>query len=267
MSFFKNLFGGAPKENKPPVISTTVTIHIPYTRIASWLVGYSPTSGLFLVVTGSAKNSIQRRIGRYVFESTLHRNRVIPHLIHHRTNNGKEAGRRTSNFSQIYKELNAAVGEVAASHPPYDEDGWLMGFIAIAMTDWERHDSNFSFVLNYFEGNLADFKITPEEIDYYARIHGSTEAIRNLDSFCLCILIRAQRMIDLALKGKNISAEKHSLSINTVFEGILKNEKFGFAGLSTAVINLLESGAGDKPASQFKSEKQIREDIARFSKA
>lgn len=268
MSFLKNLFGGAPKENKPPVISTTDTIHIPYTRIASWLVGSSATSGLITCELLVQQKIVSKEELEDTFLNALcteiasfHTSYIIRLIMEKRQVVGRQ------NFSQIYKELNAAVGEVAASHPPYDEDGWLMGFIAIAMTDWERHDSNFSFVLNYFEGNLADFKITPEEIDYYARIHGSTEAIRNLDSFCLCILIRAQRMIDLALKGKNISAEKHSLSINTVFEGILKNEKFGFAGLSTAVINLLESGAGDKPASQFKSEKQIREDIARFSKA
>ncbi len=171
------------------------------------------------------------------------------------------------NFAQIYKELNSAVGEVAATHPLYDQDGWLIGFVAAVLSNWEQRDLHFTNVLNYFEGNLAEFGITSEEIEYYAKIHGSIDAIKNLGSVCLCILIMAQRIIDRVLIGKTMSAEKHSLSVEIVCQGILKQEEVGFVGLSQAVINLLESGAGDKPVSELKSEKQIQEDMAGFLKA
>jgi hypothetical protein len=261
-----------PKENKPPVLSDE-KIRIPYIRIASWLVGASTMAG-FIICELLVKEKIVSKeeleknnsYDDHFYDvlctaiASFYAANIIRLIMEARHVVGRQ------DFAQIYKELNIAIGEVATTHPLYDKDSWPIGYVAAVMTNWERHDSNFTSVLNYFEGNLAEFGISPEEIDYYAKIHGSIDAIKNLDSFCLCILIFAQRMIDRVLIGKTISAEKHSLSMEIVCQGILKEDEVGFVGLSNAAINLLESGADDKPISELKSEKQIREDMACFSK-
>ncbi len=50
---------------------------------------------------------------------------------------------------------------------------------------------------------------------------------------------------------KNRSIEKRSLGMEVIVHGVLKQEDFGFVGLTKAVFNLLERGAGDKPVSKF----------------
>ena len=54
--------------------------------------------------------------------------------------------------------------------------------------------------------------------------------------------------------------------MEVVFNGVLRNERFGFVALASAVIKLLKSGEDDKPIVELNSEKLILDDMAAFLK-
>jgi hypothetical protein len=232
---------------------------IPYTRITSWLLGSCACAA-----TSICDVLIREQItSKEEFENewlalcseigTFHASYILRMIMEARQVAGQQ------HFAETYQELEKAICEFRRAVDRYSDVGVLAGF----WTDSQWRELQFRTTLDYFEGEQAKLGISPGNIDLYVKEHGSAN-IRNLDPAQICILIRATRCM---LIEKNRSLEKRSLAMEVVVQGVLKNEEFGFVGLTKAVFNLLESGAGDKPVSKLNSKKLIRDDMAAFSKS
>jgi hypothetical protein len=233
---------------------------LPYTRIASWLLVSSISAATMIHDVLVQQNVISKN----EFEAdgllalcseigSFHASYILGMIMEARHVSGRE------HFVLTYRELEKAISEVASAFDYVSDVSQLARF----WIDYQQRDQNFNYTLHYFEGEQAKLGISPGNIDLYVKEHGSAN-IRNLDPAQICILIRATRCM---LIEKNRSLEKRSLGMEVVVQGVLKNEEVGFVGLSKAVFNLLESGAGDKPVSKLNSKKLIRDDMASFVKA
>ena len=241
------------------------TSDIPYTRIATWLVGCSTIGGTAICELLNQHNiaSVEELEPNWLLICaelvSFHTSTVIQLIMEAR----QLAGRK--DFTLIYKELEKAIIiEILSAHSITRS---RIGFLAGAMSDYRHRDIHFNIVQQYFEGNEAELGITANELDHYATVFEGTSDIRTFDSPCRDVLIRITRMIDRILLKKDASLETPILSMTIICECALGNKEYGLLGVYEAVRNLLASKAGDKQPSELNSEKLILEDMAAFLKA
>ena len=239
--------------------------NIPYTRIATWLVGCSTIGGTTICELLHQHNivSVEELEPALLHISaelaSFHTSTVIQLIMEAR----QLAGRK--HFTLIYDELEKAMIVGVMSAHSFTRS--RIGFLAGAMSDYRHRDTHFNIVQQYFEGNEAELGITANELDHYATVFEGTCDIRTFDSPCRDVLIRITRMIDRILLKKDASLETPILSMTIICECALGNKEYGLLGVYEAVRNLLASKAGDKQPSELNSEKLILEDMAAFLKA
>jgi hypothetical protein len=240
------------------------TSDIPYTRIATWLVGCSTIAGTAICELLNQENiaSVEDLGPELLYISaelaSFHTSTVIQLIMEAR----QFAGRK--DFTLIYNELEKAIiADVMSAHSITRS---RIGYLACAISDYRHRDVHFNIVQQYFEGNEAELGITPKEMDHYATVFEGKGDIRTLDSPCRDVLIRITRIIDRILIKKGAPFETAVLSMTIICGCALQNKEYGFLGVYEAVRNLLASKAGDKQPSELNAEKLILQDMAAFLK-
>ena len=241
------------------------TSDIPYTRIATWLLGCSTTAGtvicelLYQHNIASVEELEPESLHICAELASFHTSTVIQLIMETR----QLAGRK--HFTLIYNELEKAmIIEVLSAHSITRS---RIGFLVSAISGYRLRDINFNIVQQYFEGNEAELGITAKEMEHYATVFEGRGDIRTLDSPLRDVLIRITRMIDRILIKKGAPLEAAVLSMTIICGCALQNKEYGFLGVYEAVRNLLASKAGDKQPSELNSEKLILQDMAAFLRA
>jgi hypothetical protein len=231
--------------------------HVPYTRLASWVIGSSTVAGnmicnLLAKEHITPKEELQDNWLLLCTEiASFHAASIVQIIM-------ENANFERKDFAVIYKDMEKAFFEVARTHEFVSNIGQLARYLI----DYKWGDQNRAYILHYFEEDQVKLGISDEHIAQYAEDYGDA-SIGSLDPRQLCILIRANRS---TLIEKNSSAERRSFGMEVVFNGVLRNERFGFVALASAVIKLLKSGADDKPIAELNSEKLILDDMGGFLK-